>query len=111
MAELEAEVTKADEDIKAERKKVQASANEIGGVNVSNGFVRFIDRIDAEMAITSTYSSDVGEFIVTNPPPAQSIIWASLQAGGKEKDVRLVLGYLLVFALYALYLPLVIWIG
>lgn len=96
--------------IKEERAKARQALSTPCGVNGSNGFVTFYSTADAELATNLHYSSDAMEWVVSTPPPPQSLLWHDLEQDDEERNEYTFLGYALTACLYCLYLPIVLWI-
>mmetsp|Transcript_94112 Transcript_94112/g.172510 ORF Transcript_94112/g.172510 Transcript_94112/m.172510 type:complete len:516 (+) Transcript_94112:1-1548(+) len=106
----EGEIKSSEEQIKIERTEVEKALSTPGGVNGCNGFVTFSDPAAAEIAVSMQYGSDSAVWVVSIPPPAESVLWSDLEQNPTGKAFWTIIGYLLTFALYCLYLPLTIWI-
>mmetsp|Transcript_69559 Transcript_69559/g.126874 ORF Transcript_69559/g.126874 Transcript_69559/m.126874 type:complete len:810 (-) Transcript_69559:38-2467(-) len=104
------EIAESTVDILQEREKAKKELSTPGGVNACNGFVTFFTTADAELAVNLHYSSDALEWVVSTPPPPQSLKWEDLQLEPEEAAEWNLLGYLLTAGLYCIYLPLVLWI-
>jgi hypothetical protein len=103
------EAEKNAEDLRA--KVLKEAAEQVGGVNLTSGFVTFTSRTDALIAENMIFSDSYDEMIVSIAPPRKSIIWADLREGPELRLFLELLGYGLVAGLYILYLPIVMWIG
>mmetsp|Transcript_734 Transcript_734/g.1374 ORF Transcript_734/g.1374 Transcript_734/m.1374 type:complete len:782 (-) Transcript_734:114-2459(-) len=106
--EIASEISAITEEIRVERKKVLSEAVTPGKVSSDTGFVTFFERYDAEITASSQYSHDVTQWVVSQPPPPQAIVWENLEQGEAGKEVKILIGYALVACLYMCYLPLVI---
>merc|ERR1719454_576498 len=78
---------------------------------VWSGFVTFKERKYAQMAANQLYSEDKDTWVVSAPPEPNDIIWKDLMLSPKKGAAGVVFGYALVFALYMVYLPIVIGIA
>jgi len=107
--------TKTIQDLKPqvaeEREKVQKeAADATGGINLSNGFVTFNDRMSAEVAmrLSGQITEDQEELSVENPPDPSDIQWNDFTQDPTARQGRTMLGYGLTAALYFAYMPIVI---
>jgi len=101
----------AETDAVAHRERINKASADVGGVNAAAGFVTFHDRSDAEVALSLSYTADMEEWIVSNPPDPQSIRWEDLKADPNATSAETTLGYALIVGLYVGYLPIIIGIG
>jgi len=112
IATYKQELEDAEKDVKAERTKVKAlAAAQVGGVNLSNGFVTFKKRRDAELAKMMTYTPDAAEFEVHIPPDPTDIIYSDLQRDPTAQKIRDILGYTLLAGVFWAYMPCVLGIS
>jgi hypothetical protein len=109
-ATLESDLDAAKAKVAEAREKVIKESATVGGVNLSSGFVTFTSRRDALVAENLIFGMSYDQMVVSVPPPDSSIIWNDLKSGANYNAFFSFLGYALVAALYALYLPLTIWI-
>merc|ERR1719386_53612 len=107
---FENEIKDSEEQIKFEREQAQKVLSVPGGVNGSCGFVTFADPATAEIALSMQYGSDAEQWVISIPPPPESILWKDLEQDIEGRVAWSVIGYVLVAALYMLYLPVTIWI-
>jgi len=71
--------------------------------------VRFKERKDKEVALSLSFSSDLDQWNVSDPPPAEDLIWKNLK-GGLIGSAGNFLAYAAVIGLCVAYMPLVVWI-
>mmetsp|Transcript_145625 Transcript_145625/g.257226 ORF Transcript_145625/g.257226 Transcript_145625/m.257226 type:complete len:571 (+) Transcript_145625:1-1713(+) len=109
--EIESLIATVTTKILDERKKVLADAASPGKVTSDIGFVTFSKRYDAEIAALAHYSHDIDEWVVSQPPPPQAIVWENLQQSKEMKEAKQFFGYALVACLYMAYLPLILWMS
>lgn len=108
------QIPKVKQDITTERKRVQEAAKKTpsegdeGNTNTENGFVTFSKRSDKEMALGIDISQNLDEWNLSDPPPAQDLIWHNLQTSGTFAAVSNLLAYAAVAGLVAAYLPIVV---
>jgi hypothetical protein len=96
-------------EIKQEQARIKEASHQIGGVNVSSGFVTFSKREDAEVALRLTnISADMQDWTLSTPPHPDDVIWADLTQDDVAQNVRTLVGYGLVAGLYFAYMPMVI---
>lgn len=106
--EIQSEIADITKKIGDERVRVLAEAATPGKVTASTGFVTFFERYDAEITASAIFSHDVDEWVVSQPPPPETIAWGNLQQSDSKKGGYKIFGYALVAGLYLAYLPLVI---
>jgi len=96
------------EQIGIAKQQVQSKASAIGGVNMSNGFVTFEKRYDAEICLNLNMTPDNDEWVLSTPPPANDVRWCDLTQDPTKQKMRSLAGYAAVTGLYFAYMPLVI---
>jgi hypothetical protein len=105
----QAKKEEAEPALKEEKDRIlKESAETVGGVNCSTGFVTFSDRLDAEMALRLDYTYDATQWMLSCPPEPDDMIWKDLTLDETKQQGKSLLGYALVAGLYFAYLPLVI---
>jgi hypothetical protein len=93
------------------RSKLLKDSTEVGGVNMSAGFVTFKSRTDALISENVTFSDSYDNMIVSVAPPSQSILWEDLREGQNVHIALEALGYGLIIGLFIAYMPIVLWIS
>jgi len=92
-----------------EREKVSEAAETVGGVNLTNGFITFNDRMSAEVVMRLTgITEDKTELIIESPPEPSDIQWNDFTQDPTAQQGRTLLGYALTLGLYFAYMPIVI---
>jgi hypothetical protein len=107
---LETELEAKKNEVALAREKVRKSAETVGGVNLTSGFVTFNSRRDALVAENLTFGTSYDVMMVSVPPPDSSIIWNDLKQGSNKGAAFALLGYGAVAGLYIAYMPLTIWV-
>mmetsp|Transcript_20709 Transcript_20709/g.39399 ORF Transcript_20709/g.39399 Transcript_20709/m.39399 type:complete len:785 (+) Transcript_20709:97-2451(+) len=108
---FEAEVNHYQEQIKKEQERAEVEFSTIGGVNGCNGFVTFNNPWTAQLALNLCYDSDGNFWVVSAPPPPESIRWNDLEQDAEHRLVWTILGYVLLGLLFLVYLPSIVWIS
>jgi len=101
--DLNAKINTSREDI------FQASSN-VGGVNLGTGFVTFMRRSDAEIALRLQISPDVKEWVLDYPPQPMDVVWSDMSQDSRAEASRHLLGYALTAGLVVVYMPVVVFI-
>jgi len=102
-------IEEANEQIKAERDRINEDAKTPGGVNSSSGFVTFSSSSDAELALRlSGISHDSDAWELYSPPSPTDILWDDLTQDDTAQEFRTMIGWVCVVALYFAYMPCVI---
>jgi len=102
-------IEELNDQIKAERARINEEAKSPGGVNSSSGFVTFGNASEAELALRlSGISHDSDAWELYSPPSPVDILWDDLTQDDTAQEFRTVIGYLLVVGLYFTYMPIVI---
>jgi len=93
-----------------QRKLLQQSKDSTGGVNLSNAFITFNDRLSTELVLwTSGFiSPDASEWQMSRPPEPADIHWPDLLQDPSAETARTILGWGLTIGLMFAYLPCVI---
>jgi len=96
--------------VKSERQRIEEESKHVGGVNLSRAFVQFEDQSAAEIffRMSRALSDDEEQWEMHQAPQATDILWSDLTQDDTAQQVRVVIGYALVAALYFLYMPCVI---
>jgi hypothetical protein len=106
---FEEEMKAQEELVKAEKERVVTESNENVGVpNRASGFVTFVDRKDAEMAMRLDYTFNKNEWVCSSPPEPDDVLWDDLKRDENVQAGRNMLGYAAATGLYFAYLPCVI---
>jgi len=93
------EIEKNEQLIKEQRQEViQASQQDVGGINTRNGFVTFASRREAELAVNLQYSNICVEWQVSYAPEPEGVDWDDLRhnVGPRLNSLRITLGYAIV---------------
>jgi len=96
--------------IKQERDSVYKAAKSLGAPNLSNGFITFKNRNDAEIALRLDLSDNTNVWVLDYPPTPADILWADLTQDPRAEASRNFLGQALVAGLVIIYMPLVVFI-
>jgi len=93
-----------------QHKLLKQAKDSVGGVNLSNCFVTFKDRLSTELALRTSgdISADATEWQMSRPPEPADIQWSELTQDPTAETARTVLGWILTIALMFAYLPCVI---
>lgn len=97
-------------EIKKEREGIYKAAKATGAPNLSNGFITFKDRKDAEVALRLDLSDNVNVWVLDYPPTPADIIWEDLTQDPRAEAGRSLLGWALVIGLLIIYMPLVVFL-
>lgn len=103
--------TKSDEVQKqctAELKHVKRNAKDTVELNTESGFVTFLKRRDAELALKLAFTSDDAEFVTSTPPDPADVIYSTFQEDVHRKTVKQVIGYAMIGGMFLAYLPFVV---
>jgi len=102
-------VDNLDSQVRDVREKIERESRTVGGVNTSSGFITFGQRRDAEICLRlQGLSTDADLWELYTPPEASDVLWNDLTQDDTAQDVRTALAYLLVIALFAVYMPCVV---
>lgn len=80
-------------------------------VNTNTGFVTFKHRRDAEMAIRTTFNSDMTVFRISVPPDPSDVIYSDFQRDPRREHINAFYGYLCILGIFVGYLPVVLFIA
>jgi len=96
--------------MKAEKARILEETHTVGGVNLSNAFVTFEQRVFAELALhmDATITDDIDEWGIMSAPDPTDVLWGDLTQDDVARTARAVIGYMLIVVLIFAYLPIVI---
>jgi len=103
-------IQELDPKIKESRDNIFKSAKNLGTPNLSNGFITFKERKDAEIALRLDLSDNVNVWVLDYPPTPSDVLWADLEQDPRAEAGRNLLGQALVGGLVIIYMPLVVFI-
>lgn len=104
-----AQVASLQTRVAKEREHTLKEAGEVGGVNLSTGFVTFEERLDAENAVRKDLSLDSNSWVLSRAPAPMDVIWADMTQNPIYEPWRYVVGYGLIAFIVIVYLPAVAW--
>jgi hypothetical protein len=102
------EIKNLEPKIQEERRRIKKASAEVGGVNLTRGFVTFKKRVHAAVAAQLEMTPDSAEWVMSVPPEPASLIWSGLTQDPTKEAGKEALGYALVAGLFFAYMPLVI---
>eukprot|EP00927_Polykrikos_kofoidii_P054680 TRINITY_DN49068_c0_g1_i1.p1 TRINITY_DN49068_c0_g1~~TRINITY_DN49068_c0_g1_i1.p1 ORF type:complete len:889 (+),score=104.74 TRINITY_DN49068_c0_g1_i1:122-2788(+) len=73
----------------------------------TSGFVTFSRRVDSEMALIAALTSNRDEFVVSNPPDPNDVIYTDLMKHPQMIQVQETIGYVLLVGIIVCFLPVV----
>mmetsp|Transcript_31269 Transcript_31269/g.68508 ORF Transcript_31269/g.68508 Transcript_31269/m.68508 type:complete len:859 (-) Transcript_31269:347-2923(-) len=80
-------------------------------IHSTSGFVTFVERKDAEMALCCRLTSNDEEYVVSMPPDPSDVIYEDLQKDSFRSQVDLFIGYGVILTLFVGFMPFVIGIS
>jgi len=101
----EKEKNDAEKKAGEEREKLEKDSKQLGGVNGTTAFVTFENALDCSKAVGLNFSAHKDEWLVSLAPPPSDMIWSDLKVSDESKAVKKLMGYGLVFGLYACFTP------
>eukprot|EP00930_Biecheleria_cincta_P040959 TRINITY_DN28044_c0_g1_i1.p1 TRINITY_DN28044_c0_g1~~TRINITY_DN28044_c0_g1_i1.p1 ORF type:complete len:862 (+),score=124.99 TRINITY_DN28044_c0_g1_i1:35-2620(+) len=100
--------------VQEERKRILEVASSgitdrsTGEVHSSSGFITFIHRRDAEIALQMTFRSHGWQFVMSRPPDPGDVLYSALLAGEAYSFLGQCIGYAAIAGLFLGYVPFIV---